>query len=51
MKKVVGVAALLGFLFALGIVGAAEQGAELSLMWWVIPALGVMALAPLELNK
>lgn len=51
MKKIVGAAAALSFLFALGIVGAVEQGAALSLMWWTLPALGVLALAPRVLNK
>lgn len=45
MKKLLDVAAALAFLFALGIVGAVEQGAALSLMWWVLPVLGVLALA------
>ena len=45
MKRIGGLAALLSFLFALGIVGAVEQGAALSLMWWVLPVLGVLALA------
>ena len=40
-----GVAALLVFFFALGVVGAVEQGADLSLMWWTLPALGVLSLA------
>lgn len=45
MRRIGGAAALLSFLFALGIVGAVEQGAALSLMWWTLPALGVLALA------
>ena len=44
MKWIGGAAAVLSFLFALGIVGAVEQGAALSLMWWTLPALGVLAL-------
>lgn len=46
MKRIAGAAALLSFLFALGIVGAVERGADLSLMWWTLPALGVLWLAP-----
>ena len=45
MRRIGGAAALLSFLFALGIVGAVEQGAALSLMWWTLPALGGLALA------
>jgi hypothetical protein len=45
VKWIGGAAGVLSFLFALGIVGAVEQGAALSLMWWTLPALGVLALA------
>ena len=51
MKTLAGVAAAVAFLFALGIVGAVEQGAELSRMLWTLPALGVMALAVRTVNR
>lgn len=45
MKKALGVAAVLSFLFALSVVGGVERGADAAQMWLTLPALGVLALA------
>ena len=42
MKNLTGSAAFLAFLFALGVAGSVEQGAALSRLLLMIPALGAM---------
>ena len=45
MKKIIDMIGAAGFLAALGIVGTVEHGADLRLMWWILPCVAAMVLA------
>lgn len=44
MNRIIELTGAAAFLAALGVVGAVEQGADVSRMWWTVPALAVMFL-------
>lgn len=45
MKKIINGIGAAGFIAALGIVGAVEQGADIALMWWTLPCIALMSVA------
>ena len=45
MKTILEILSGAAFIAALGIVGAVERGADISLMWWTLPAFALMAVA------
>ena len=47
-KKVMAALSGAAFLYALGIVGAVENGAPLARMWWTIPLLALAAFLGLK---
>ena len=44
MKKLIEAAVFVAFAFMMGVVGAVEQGAELSRLLLIVPALAVLAI-------
>lgn len=47
LNRLLGVITGAAFFVALGIVGAAERGGDIGLMWWTLPCFAVMAVAAL----